>query len=242
MKNNVLANELRNICIVGSMLFLSGCLSNRNVEGAYPPAPPGYAQGAAIGAVTGTAIAGFNNGSHPLGLAVGALLGAPVGSYNDSEGAIKALAAEGITVIRLGDIVEVVIPHDLVFDPENNELTLDADDLLNQVVAILRQYPDVDISVVGHSDDLDTEDAQQNRSVLQAEAIMSYVWSHGIPIERLYYYGVGATETDASLKYPNGQSYNRRVVINFWRKGVPGPVNGIFTHDNNGWLKLNLND
>lgn len=215
--------------------LLSGCLPNKNVAGAYPTEPTGYAQGAGVGAVTGAAIAGLNNGSSALGLAVGALLGAPIGSYNDTEGAVRQLASEGITVIRLGDIVEVVIPHDLVFDPEASELTNQAEPLLNQVVKLLVQYPDVNMTVIGHSDDLDLEDDQMTRSKLQAEAIMSYLWSHGIAINRLNFYGVGATETDASLKYANGQSYNRRVVVTFWRKAEPGPINALLGENPNCW-------
>lgn len=228
-------NLLTTISIALMTSLLSACFPDKNVEGAYPAQPNGYAQGAGIGAVTGAAIAGLNNGSTALGLVVGALLGAPVGSYNDTEGAIKQLASEGITVIRLGDIVEVVVPHDLVFDPENNQLTLNAQPLLDQVVKILVQYPNVNMSVIGHSDDLDVEDDQQTRSQLQAEAIMSYLWSHGIAINRLNFYGVGASETDASLKYANGQSYNRRVVITFWRKGDPGPINALLGENPNCW-------
>lgn len=218
--------------------LLSGCLPNKNVAGAYPTEPTGYAQGAGIGGVTGAAVAGLNNGSSALGLAVGALLGAPIGSYNDTEGAIRKLASEGITVIRLGDVVEVVIPHDLVFDPESNELTVKAQPLLDQVVKLLVQYPNVNMSVIGHSDDLDVEEDQMTRSKLQAEAIMSYLWSHGIAINRLNFYGVGASETDASLKYANGQSYNRRVVITFWRQGAPGPINALLGENPNCWTSL----
>lgn len=219
-----------------SLLTVSGC-SSSSVAGAYPQAPPGAVQGGAVGGVTGAAVAGLNGSSIPLGIAVGALLGMPIGSYRDDTGAIKQLAAAGITVVRLGDIVQVVIPHDIVFDPEIYEIKRSAQPILNQVVALLVQYPDVNMAVVGHSDNVGTEDDQQSRSDLQAQAIMSYIWSHGIPINRLSFYGVGSTDTDASLKYAIGQSYNRRVVIAFWRKGKPGPINGLLGQNPDCWTK-----
>ncbi|MFN7095936.1 MAG: OmpA family protein [Gammaproteobacteria bacterium] len=224
------------------MLMLTACIPNQNVKGAYPPTAPAYAQGAGIGAVTGAAITGINGGSMPLGIAVGALLGGSIGAYRDDTGAIKQLAAEGITVIRLGDIVEVVIPHDIVFDPETYDIKRSAHSLLNQIVALLVQYKDVNMSVVGHSDNVGTDADQQTRSSLQAEAIMSYLWSHGIALNRLNFYGVGPTDTDASMNYANGQSYNRRVVIMFWRQGPPSPLNPLFTQSPDCWTKADPDD
>lgn len=224
------------------MLLLTACFSNKNVEGAYPPAPTDAAQGAAVGSVVGATTTTLNGGSLPLGLVTGALLGASIGSYRDVEGAVKSLNKAGITVVRLGDIVEVVIPHDLVFDPETYDLTHEAESLLNQVVALLQQYGDVNMSVVGHSDNLGTPSEQLKRSKLQAQVIMSYIWSHGIAIERLSFYGVGATQTTASLKYANGQAYNRRVVIVFWRKAPPGPLAPLLAEDPDCWTKANPED
>lgn len=222
--------------------MLTGCIPSKNVKGAYPPPAPGYAQGAGIGAVTGAAIAGVNGGSVPLGIVTGALLGGAIGSYRDVEGAIKQLAAEGITVVRLGDIVEVVIPHDIVFDPETYDIKLEAQPILNQIVALLLQYKDVNMSVIGHSDNVGYDEDQAQRADLQAEAIMSYIWSHGIAIDRLNFYGVGPTQPDASMKYANGQSYNRRIVIAFWRKGPPGPLNPLLSQDPDCWTKADPDD
>jgi outer membrane protein OmpA-like peptidoglycan-associated protein len=217
--------------------MLAGCIPNKNVQGAYPPPAPGYAQGAAVGAVTGAAVTGVNGGSIPLGIVAGALLGGSIGSYRDDAGAIKQLAAEGITVVRLGDVVEVVIPHDLVFDPETYDIKRSAQPMLNQIVALLLQYTDVNMSVVGHSDNVGTDMDQQKRSELQAEAIMSYIWSHGIAINRLNFYGVGPTQSDATFNSANGLAYNRRIIIAFWRKGPPGPLNILLSQDPDCWTK-----
>ncbi len=222
--------------------LLSGCLDNSRVPGAYPPAAPKAAAGAGVGAVAGAAVAGLaiNNGSIPLGLAVGAMLGAPIGSYYDSRGAINALALQGITVIQLGDIVEAVIPSDLVFDPETNQLNHTIYPMLDQLVTLLRHYGDVDMAVTGHSDNVGTDKERWQRSNLQAQAIMSYLWSHGVSLDQLNYYPVADTQPDASFKYANGQAFNRRVDIMFWRKGKPGPLSGLLipARNHDCWTKI----
>jgi outer membrane protein OmpA-like peptidoglycan-associated protein len=226
--------------------LLAGCLDNSRVPGAYPPSAPKAARGAGIGAVTGAAVAGLamNNGSIPLGMAVGAMLGAPIGSYSDTRGAIKSLALQGITVIHLGDIVEAIIPSDLVFDPETNQLNHTIYPMLDELVALLRQYGDVNMAVTGHSDNVGTDAARWQRSNLQAQAVMSYLWSHGVSLDQLNYYPVADSEPDASFKYANGQAYNRRVDIVFWRKGKPGPLSGLLVpaSDYDCWTKSDPDD
>lgn len=215
-------------------VLLSACAPSP-VPGAYPAKTPGYVQGAAVGTVTGTAIAGMTGSSLSLGAVVGFFLGGAIGSYQDVKGAINQLASEGIQVIQLGDIVEVVIPSDLIFDPENADILRQADPLLNQVVALLRQYPNVNIAVSGHSDDIGSTQEQYRWSSVRSQAILAYVWSHGIPIERLSFYTVGSNSPDATFNTANGLSYNRRTVITFWRKAPPGPLNAFKVTDPNCW-------
>lgn len=225
---------------LGTSLVVSCATSSSGVEGSYPThAPRGAARGAAMGAVAGTTITGIaTNGSIPLGAAAGAMLGAPIGSYNDYKGAVKQLASLGITVVELGDVVEIVIPADIVFDPGGNEIQRSAEPIMNQIVMLLKQYGDVNMSVIGHSDNVGTDHDQAYRSNLQAQSIMSYIWSHGISSERLSYYGVGAQQPAASFKYANGQSYNRHIDLVFWRKGKPGQFSNLFSWQNSDcWMQ-----
>jgi OmpA-OmpF porin, OOP family len=80
------------------------------------------------------------------------------------------------------------------------------------------------MSIIGHSDIVGTNTEQVARSNLQAQSLATYVWSHGINIERIELFGTGSHDTIASLKSVNGNGYNRRVEIFFWRKGKPSPL------------------
>jgi outer membrane protein OmpA-like peptidoglycan-associated protein len=227
--------------IIAILSSLTGCAPNP-VPGGYPPNPPGYARGAAVGATTGVAFSGMTGSSLPLGALVGLFLGGAIGSYQDEQGAIKKLAAQGITVVRLGDIVEVVIPSDLVFDPENADILRSAQPMLNQLVALLVQYPDVNMSVLGHSDNVGSDAQQYRYASTHAQAIMAYIWTHGIPIERLSFYSVGASESSATFNSANGLAYNRRTVIAFWRHSPPGPLKSFQVSDPNCWTTHSAED
>lgn len=225
--------------------LLTACASD-NVAGSYSTGSSATVDGAVIGGVGGAAIAGVatNNAWYiPLGALVGAMLGGTVGHYYDQDSTVKQLAKQGVTVVKLGDIVEVIIPADLVLDPETNELLREATPMLDQIVALLNQYSDVNMAIIGHSDNVGSDDEQTNRSQIQAQAIMSYIWSHGVALPRLEYYGLGDKQTDASLKYTNGQAYNRHIDIVFWRKGSLSSLTGWFAgHNANCWTSYNPND
>lgn len=228
-----------------STTLLAGCFNN-DVPGSYSNAPSATVTGAAVGAAGGAAVAGVASNSAwyiPLGAVIGALLGGSVGHYYDQSNAIQQLAKQGITVVKLGDIVEVIIPADLVLDAETNELLREAYPMLDQVVAILNRYNDVNMAIIGHTDNVGSDDEKDNRSQIQAQAIMSYLWSHGVALSRLEYYGLADKQTVASLKYTNGQAYNRHIDIVFWRRSNPNALSGWFAgHNNNCWTSYDPSD
>ncbi|MAZ40424.1 MAG: hypothetical protein CMF49_09935 [Legionellales bacterium] len=204
--------------ILSSLLIQACSTSDGGVAGAYPGKAPKYTEGASIGAVTGAAVGGFAGSSNiPLGIVLGAMLGAPVGAYYDSQGLINQLQAQGITIVRLGDIVQVVVPNDLIFDLGGNEVQRDAYPMLDQIVFFLKQYGDVNIAITGHADAVGTNAEQIHRAYLQAQSLATYLWSHGINSERIKLYSAGNKQTTASLRTVNGNGYNRRVDLVFWK-------------------------
>ena len=208
------------IFLILTTLLIQACsTSDGGVAGAYPGKAPKYTEGATIGAVTGAAIGGFTSSSNlPLGLLLGAIMGAPVGAYYDSQGLINQLASAGITIVRLGDIVEVVVPNDLIFNLGGNEIQRQAYPMLDQIVFFLKQYGDVNMAITGHADVVGTNAEQIHRAYLQAQSLATYIWSHGINAERITLYSAGNKQTNATLRTVNGNGYNRRVDIVFWKK------------------------
>lgn len=209
--------RLRSLLCVLLALLLSACSNKPSVDSyGWPPgATRGVIVGGFAGGAAGAAIGG--TGAIPLGIVLGAILGGTVGAITDQSKATQALSDAGIQVIQLGDIVQVVIPVDLMFEPTETTLMHSALPLLDQIVAVLTRFCNTRIQVIGHTDIVGTNAEQVTFSKLQAQAIVTYLWTHGIALNRMRFIGVGMHDDDATFNSAFGNGYNRRVEIMFWR-------------------------
>lgn len=210
------------LCVISS---LYGCAQSK-VKGAYQPPIPKFIGGAGVGATGGSMIGGLaqTGGSATTGLFGGALLGAPFGSYHDTEGLIHSLEAEGITVVRLGDIVEIVIPSDYLFLGHDNEIKYPAYPAMDKIVWLFLQYGDGNIAVNAHSDDIGNPIEKIQITQRQSQSVATYLWSRGIPLKQLMFDGYGDNISDAQFQTAQGSAYNRRVEITMWRQHKPEPL------------------
>ncbi len=209
--------RLRPLAVALSALLLTACANKPSVyTSAWPAsATTGVVVGGFAGAATGAAIGG--TGAIPLGAVLGAVLGGGIGAAVNQPKATQALENAGIQVIQLGDLVEVILPADLMFEANSTEVKESAYPLLDQVIAILNRFCQIDIKAVGHSDIVGTNAQQISFSKLQAQSIVTYLWTHGIPLNRLSFVGVGTHDDVATYNSVYGNGYNRRIVLIFWR-------------------------
>lgn len=218
-------------------LGASGC-TNHNVKGAYPSPAPRFIEGAGIGAVIGAPLAGFGGQNAATGALVGGVIGGALGSYMDSEGLKKVLEDEGISVIELGQYVEIVIPVDKVFKGGESEILLEALPVLEQVVFLMKQYGPVNVKVSGYTDNIGSTLQQLERSRFQSESLTNYLWSRGIDIQRVDTTGYGQTMTAASDHSSLGSSYNRRLIICFFAEDKAQPARILTAgRKQSHWLK-----
>ena len=221
------------------LLGLGGC-ANQNVKGAYPSPAPKFVEGGALAGAYGATIGGFSSSSGAsAGLLAGAIFGAPLGSYGDSQGLKKALQDDGVTVIELGDILQLVIPADLLFIGGENLLLREAYPTMDQVVSLIKQYDPVTITVNGYSDNIGDRFTRLDRSRYQAQSVTTYLWSRGLNLARFDFEGLGQTETVASDKTYMGSSYNRRIVISLRRRSKPSPTRILTAWRQQSKWKLN---
>ena len=75
------------------------------------------------------------------------------------------------------------------------------------------QYPDTDVLIVGHTDNVGSESFNQNLSDNRAGAVTSYLKSLGISNARLRAEGKGETQPAASNETEDSRAQNRRVEI-----------------------------
>lgn len=92
--------------------------------------------------------------------------------------------------------------------------------ILNQIVNILKKYPDYHLKIEGHTDNTGTADVNHRLSENRAKACYDYLVQKGITASRLTHKGYGPTRPIADNSTYSGRTLNRRVEFNM----VPPPM------------------
>jgi OOP family OmpA-OmpF porin len=85
--------------------------------------------------------------------------------------------------------------------------------VLDEAVQQLAAYPEVLLSVIGHTDSLGNEEYNQALSVRRAEAVFRYLVNRGIAPERVTVEGMGEANPVATNDTEEGRAQNRRVEL-----------------------------
>jgi len=75
----------------------------------------------------------------------------------------------------------------------------------------LRQHPEINLNIEGHTDNVGSANYNQKLSLARAEAVARSLVEHGVEAKRLTAAGFGFTRPIADNGTPEGQSRNRRV-------------------------------
>ncbi len=82
---------------------------------------------------------------------------------------------------------------------------------LDQVIEILKQYPQYKVRVEGHTDSVGRAEFNLKLSEKRAKSVFDYLVKNGIASERLKCLGFGETKPISSNKTAGGRAKNRRV-------------------------------
>ena len=123
----------------------------------------------------------------------------------------------GIQIIQVGRHVRIIIPSDAVFDGRTAEIKSSAHNGLNALANFLAKYPNHKIIVTGYTDNLGTYQADAALCEHQAQNLITYFWTRGVPHQCLTAVGMGKNSltTISSNRSINGKTANRRVEITF---------------------------
>ena len=178
-------------------------------------------KGAVIGASSGAVIGGIigNKSKNTalgaiLGAAVGGTVGAVIGNKMDKQAKkLEDELGKTATVERVGEGIKVTFNSQLLFDFGKTDLKESNKTDLQKFAETLNQYPDTDVLIVGHTDNVGSESFNQNLSENRAGAVTSYLKSLGISSGRLKLEGKGETQPVASNETEDSRTQNRRVEI-----------------------------
>ena len=102
---------------------------------------------------------------------------------------------------------------DILFDFNKADLRHEAQLGLAKVSVILQQYPEMRISVEGHTDNVGAEDYNLKLSEKRAQAVYDFLIHEGVGADRLGTQGFGMSQPVAPNETAEGRQKNRRVDL-----------------------------
>jgi outer membrane protein OmpA-like peptidoglycan-associated protein len=189
--------------------LLGGCAQlTQTQRGAAIGAAAGGAVGAAVGSATGSTARGAI-----IGAAVGGTAGAVIGAQTDRQRAELAAELEGARVERYGEGLLITFESGLLFDFDSDVVRGAARENLTNLANSLRNYPDTEVLIVGHTDNVGAAAYNQGLSERRAASARNYLVSQGVPANRIRTMGMGLREPVASNETEAGRAQNRRVEV-----------------------------
>jgi outer membrane protein OmpA-like peptidoglycan-associated protein len=218
---------MKNLVIVLAIvaIALTGCATKTQTG-----AGVGAGVGAAVGAGAGQAIGSSTESTligAGIGAIVGGLAGAGIGRYMDNqEQAMRQAVAnsEAATVrreqeiaqgARQGsvDVLNVTFKSDYLFATNSATLLPGAQPEIQRIANVLRQYPETNIQIAGHTDSTGNEVYNQQLSERRAEAVRTALIGMGVESPRMTTMGYGESMPIASNNTESGRQQNRRVEV-----------------------------
>ena len=104
-----------------------------------------------------------------------------------------------------------IILKNVFFDTGSAILRSESFTELGKLYQLLLDYPTMVIEISGHTDNVGSDQANQNLSQDRAHAVYDYLIGHGIQQSRLGYKGFGETQPIGSNDSEEGRQENRRT-------------------------------
>ena len=90
--------------------------------------------------------------------------------------------------------------------------------MLDEIVDILNQYPDYNIRLTGHTDNVGNDAYNVSLSQSRVDEVMQYLAHKGISASRMEAIGYGKTHPIANNNSAIGRALNRRVEVELYLK------------------------
>ncbi|HNX89881.1 MAG TPA: OmpA family protein [Paludibacteraceae bacterium] len=207
------------VLLLSASLILSGCKSlNNAAKGGMIGAGTGAAVGAGLGVLIGKDGKSAAVGA-AIGTAVGTTAGVIIGKKMDKAAAETAAQVENAKVETIEDVnglkaVKVTFDSGILFEFNKSNLNDASKTALTKFAKILVENPTMDISVLGHTDNIGTLEANKKVSLARATAVADYLVTNGAARSQMktvegrdYSMPVATNDTEA------GRALNRRVEV-----------------------------
>ncbi len=189
--------------------MLVGCdQMNKTQKGAVIGAGAGGTVGAIIGKKAGNTAVGAL-----IGAAIGGTAGGVIGRKMDKQAEEIQNNVPGAEVIKSDEGLIVKFDSGLLFDFDKSDLKAEARNNIAKLAASMKNNPETNILVIGHTDSKGADSYNYTLSERRAQAVKNYAVSNGVAASRINIIGKGETEPIADNSTDYGRAQNRRVEI-----------------------------
>ncbi|RYY49254.1 MAG: OmpA family protein [Chitinophagaceae bacterium] len=205
----------------GLMLMLSSCDATRRMSKQDKGVAVGAAGGAVIGGIIGNNVGNKNNTALGaiLGAVVGGVAGGIIGNKMDRQAEKIKTEIPGAKVERVGEGIRVTFDETnpdgskagVYFATNKYDITPNSKLALDKMIRIFNEYPDTDLLIEGHTDDVGKDEYNLGLSQRRAEAVANYLRNTGINAARLITKWYGEAQPIADNSTAQTKALNRRV-------------------------------
>jgi outer membrane protein OmpA-like peptidoglycan-associated protein len=198
--------------LLAVVVLFSACSASNTAKGTGIGAGAGAALGAGIGALIGNGKgAAWGAG---IGAVVGGSAGALIGNKMDKQKKeLEALENAKVESINDGQAIKVTFESGILFATNSSTLSSTSKISLNQFATSLRNNPDTEVKIVGHTDNTGTDAINDPLSQKRADAVKSYLSIQSVVSTRLASEGFGSRNPIADNASSVGRAQNRRVEV-----------------------------
>ncbi|MDD3723404.1 MAG: OmpA family protein [Lutibacter sp.] len=198
---------------------LSSCEATKNANNAQKGAVIGTAGGAILGAIIGNNTGKKGSGGElgaVIGGVVGGTTGVLIGNKMDKQAQKIEEEIPGAKVERIDDGILVTFDENsgVQFATNMYNITPSSEVLLTKLANILKEYPDTNVLVVGHTDSTGAADYNMTLSEKRAYSVTNYfISSKGLNSSRFTTTWFGEDQPIADNNTVEGRAKNRRVNV-----------------------------
>ena len=216
-------NKFAYICLPLSSLILmvSSCETVRKSSNQDKGVAVGAASGAVIGGVLGNNVGKGGNTALGaiIGAAVGGVAGGIIGNKMDRQAEKIKTEIPGAKVERVGEGIDVTFDENnpdgskagVYFETNKYDISSNSRLALDKMQRIFNEYPETNILIEGHTDDVGTDAHNLSLSEKRAMAVSNYLKSAGVSSARITTKWYGESQPKVSNDNASNRALNRRV-------------------------------
>ena len=219
MIKNIISKSF--LATVAVALLATGCDATRRASNRDKGVGIGAAGGAVIGGIIGNNVGNKKNTALGaiIGAAVGGVAGGIIGNKMDKQAEKIKTEIPGAKVERVGEGINVTFDENnpdgskagVYFATGKFNITPNSQLAIDKLEKIFIEYPETNILVEGHTDDVGSDASNLTLSERRANAVGNALRAGGLAANRLTVKWYGETQPKGDNTTAEGKASNRRV-------------------------------